>query len=88
MTMMASAALASDGIGASRAVSAAKVHLGQGGRQVGEDAVQMHGGMGVTDELIVGHYFKRLAMLDVTFGNADHHVARFAALETQTEEGR
>ncbi len=88
MTMMASAVVANGGAEAVRAVSAAKVHLGQGGRLVGEEAVQMHGGMGVTDELIVGHYFKRLTMLNVAFGNVDHHLARFAALESNDEEGR
>jgi alkylation response protein AidB-like acyl-CoA dehydrogenase len=64
-----------------RAAAAAKVQAGRAGRLVGEDAVQLHGGMGMTDELAVGHYFKRLATIDVLFGNADHHQRRFAALE-------
>ena len=62
-----------------RAVSAAKAHIGRAGRKVGQEAVQMHGGMGVTDELKVGHYFKRLTMIDTFFGDAAHHLDRFAA---------
>lgn len=63
-----------------KAAAAAKVQLGRSGRFVGQQAVQVHGGMGMTDELNVGHYMKRLMMLDTTFGNADHHQRRFAAL--------
>jgi len=63
-----------------RAVSAAKVSIGKHGRFVGQQAVQTHGGMGVTDEMRVGHYFKRVTMLDATFGNVDYHLKRFAAL--------
>ena len=47
---------------------------------VGQAAIQMHGGMGMTDELKVGHYFKRLTMIDAQFGNVDHHLDRFASL--------
>ena len=61
-----------------RAVSAAKAHVGRAGRKLGQEAVQMHGGMGVTDELKVGHYFKRLTMIDTFFGDAAHHLDRFA----------
>ncbi len=63
-----------------KAVSAAKVQIGKAGRFVGQQAVQLHGGMGMTDELSVGHYFKRLTMIDTLFGNTDHHLERFAAL--------
>ena len=42
--------------------------------------MQLHGGMGMTDELIIGHYFKRLVMIDTLFGNADYHLGRFAEL--------
>jgi len=63
----------------SRAVSAAKVQIGRSGRLVGQSAVQMHGGIGITDEYAGGHYFKRLTLIDRTFGDADHHLARFAA---------
>ncbi|MBU6298530.1 MAG: acyl-CoA dehydrogenase family protein, partial [Alphaproteobacteria bacterium] len=62
-----------------RAVSAAKVQIGKSGRFVGQQAIQIHGGMGMTDELSVGHYFKRLAMLDTLYGNVDHHLKRYIA---------
>ncbi len=61
-----------------RAVSAAKAYIGQAGRLVGQNAVQMHGGMGVVDELIVSHYFKRLTMIDLSLGDADYHLASFS----------
>ncbi len=63
-----------------KALSAAKVQIGKAGRFVGQQAVQLHGGMGMTDELSVGHYFKRLTMIDTLFGNVDHHLERFASL--------
>ncbi len=63
-----------------KAASAAKVQIGKAGRFVGQSAVQIHGGMGMTDELNVGHYFKRLTMLDTLYGNVDHHLKRYAAL--------
>ena len=63
-----------------RAVSAAKAHIGKAGRLVGQEAVQMHGGMGMTDELAIGHYFKRLTMIDTLFGNSDFHLERFASV--------
>jgi alkylation response protein AidB-like acyl-CoA dehydrogenase len=61
-----------------RAISGAKAYIGQAARFVGQQAVQLHGAMGVVDELNVGHYFKRLTMIDMTFGDADHHLARFS----------
>ena len=64
----------------SRAASAIKAEIGRVGKLIGEDAVQLHGGMGMTDEMSVGHYFKRLRMIDLSFGNAAHHLRRFAAL--------
>ena len=61
-----------------RAISGAKAYVGQAARFVGQQAVQLHGAMGVVDELNVSHYFKRLTMIDMTFGDADHHLARFS----------
>ncbi len=61
-----------------RAVSAAKELIGRAGRFIGQQAIQLHGGMGMTDELNVGHYFKRLTAIDTTFGDSDHHLSRFA----------
>jgi alkylation response protein AidB-like acyl-CoA dehydrogenase len=62
-----------------RVVSAAKYRVGQAARFIGQQAVQLHGGMGVTDELAASHYFKRLSMIELTFGDRDHHLARFVA---------
>ena len=64
-----------------KAVSAAKVQVGKAGRFVGQSAVQIHGGIGMTDELALGHYFKRVTMLDALYGNVDHHFARYASLQ-------
>ena len=62
-----------------KAAAGAKVQIGKSGRFVGQQAVQLHGGMGMTEELNVGHYFKRLTVIDTQFGNVDHHLKRFAA---------
>ena len=61
-----------------RALSAAKVQIGQAGRFVGENAIQLHGGMGMTDEMPISHYFKRLTLIDSQFGDADHHLQALA----------
>ncbi len=80
MAMLAAVKVGSgDGEERRRVVSAAKVRVGQAARFVGQQAVQLHGGMGVTDELPAAHYFKRLAMIEVTLGDADHHLERFIA---------
>lgn len=63
-----------------RAVSAAKATIGRAARFVGQQAVQLHGGMGMTEELAIGHYFKRLTALQFEFGSTDFHVARYAEL--------
>lgn len=70
----------SSGIERARAASAVKAEVGRAGKTVGEEAIQLHGGMGMTDEMAVGHYFKRLRLIDVTFGNAGHHLSRFVQL--------
>ncbi|MCX7167141.1 MAG: acyl-CoA dehydrogenase family protein [Rhodocyclales bacterium] len=62
----------------SRSVAAAKTYVTQSARLVGQQAVQLHGGMGVVDELNVSHYFKRLTMIGLTFGDADYHLGRFS----------
>jgi alkylation response protein AidB-like acyl-CoA dehydrogenase len=62
-----------------RCVSAAKYRVGQAARFVGQQAVQLHGGMGVTDELPAAHYFKRLSFIELTLGDSGHHLARFIA---------
>ncbi len=57
-----------------RAVSGAKVQIGRSGRFIGQSAIQMHGGVGMTMEYAVGHYFKRLTMIEKAFGDTDHHL--------------
>ena len=69
-----------------RALSAAKVVIGQAGRFVGQQAVQLHGGMGMTDELIVSHYFKRLTAIDLTLGDTDFHTQKFIAETTAAQK--
>ena len=63
-----------------RAASAAKFEIAKYGRDVGQEGVQLHGGIGMTDELIIGHYFKRLTTINSTFGDGAHHLARYRAL--------
>jgi alkylation response protein AidB-like acyl-CoA dehydrogenase len=63
-----------------RAVSAAKATIGRAARFIGQNAVQLHGGMGMTEELAIGHYFKRLTAVQYEFGSTDDHVARYAEL--------
>ncbi|AWN55697.1 acyl-CoA dehydrogenase family protein [Methylobacterium sp. 17Sr1-1] len=63
-----------------RAIAGAKVQIGRSGRIVGQGAVQLHGGVGVTMEYSVGHYFKRVTMIDQLFGDADHHLGRVARM--------
>lgn len=76
------AALAPDKQGADwlKAVSAAKLRVGEAAAFVGENAVQLHGGIGMTEELKVGHYYKRLLMIDALFGDQEEHARRMAAL--------
>jgi alkylation response protein AidB-like acyl-CoA dehydrogenase len=68
-----------------RAVSAAKAAVGKYARAVAEGAVQVHGGIGMTDELNVGHYFKRLVLLETLYGSPDHHLRRMAKLDTDAQ---
>ena len=70
-----------------RVVSAAKYRVGQAARFVGQQAVQLHGGMGVTDELPAAHHFKRLTMIELSFGDSDHHLGRFIAQPGFLEAG-
>lgn len=63
-----------------RTTSAAKAQIGRDSRFIGQNAIQLHGAIGMTDELDIGHYFKRLTMIDLLFGNAAYHVRRFAGL--------
>ena len=69
-----------DGRARAKAVSGAKHLAGKHGRSIGQRAIQLHGGMGMTDEMAIGHYFKRLTMIDIMFGDAAYHLKRYAAL--------
>ncbi len=62
-----------------QAIARAKVQLGQSMRYVGQQAVQLHGGIGVTDEYIVSHYFKKLTQLEMSFGDTLHHLGEVSA---------
>jgi alkylation response protein AidB-like acyl-CoA dehydrogenase len=63
-----------------RAIAAAKVQIGRSGKHVGQEAIQLHGGIGMTMEYKVGHYFKRMTMIDKLFGDADVHLTTLAQL--------
>lgn len=80
LLLLAAMRLTEGGLEGSKALSALKVQVGKAGRFIGQQAVQLHGGMGMTDELNIGHYFKRLTAIDALFGNVDHHLKRFASL--------
>lgn len=62
-----------------RNISAAKAQIGRSGRFIGQRAIQLHGAIGITSELKVGHGFKRLTAIDATFGNADWHIDEIAS---------
>ena len=80
MTYLATLRLGEDERTRKLAVSAAKVRVGQAAHKVGQEAIQIHGGNGMTDEYAIGHYFKRLTIFDSEFGNIDHHMKRHVAL--------
>jgi len=67
-----------------KAISALKYQIGTAGKHVGQEAVQLHGAMGVTWELDVSHLFKRLTTIDILFGNADFHLDRFISLSKKS----
>jgi len=62
-------------------VAAAKIRVGRAAQVVGQGAVQLHGGIGMTDEYVIGHYYKRLLMIDMLYGNQDYHAGRFEQLD-------
>jgi alkylation response protein AidB-like acyl-CoA dehydrogenase len=65
---------------AATVIHALKVMVDRAGKLVFGEAIQLHGGMGITDDLDIGHYAKRLMMINTTFGNGDYHQAQFNAL--------
>ncbi len=78
MALLAAVKMGGTDADASHIVDGARAYIGQQARFVGQQAVQLHGGMGVVDELIVGHYFKRLTLITLTFGDTDHYLARYS----------
>jgi alkylation response protein AidB-like acyl-CoA dehydrogenase len=79
MTYMATIKVSDDKHGA-KSAAAAKVQIGKACKFVGQNAIQLHGGMGMTDEMAIGHYFKRATMIESAFGSTDHHLARYEFL--------
>jgi pimeloyl-CoA dehydrogenase small subunit len=69
-----------DAVERRRSMAAAKVQIGRSGKHIGQEAIQLHGGIGMTMEYKVGHYFKRMTMIDMLFGDADTHLATLAQL--------
>ncbi len=65
---------------ADKAIAGLKYHIGKAGKFIGQQSVQLHGGMGVTEELNVGHYFKRLTTIGTIFGNSDYHLVKYSKL--------
>ncbi|RYE04466.1 MAG: pimeloyl-CoA dehydrogenase small subunit [Sphingomonadales bacterium] len=80
MVQLAAEQVDADPLRRAQACAAAKVQIGRDGRFVAQNAVQLHGAVGMTDELDVSHYFRRITVLDGLFGNPDHHLKRYAAL--------
>ena len=80
MTYMATIKLSDDDKERAKACAAAKVQIGKAAKFVGQNAIQLHGGMGMTDEMAIGHYFKRSTMIESAFGSVDHHLARYEFL--------
>ena len=70
----------SDPMERARAISAAKVQIGRSARHVGQECIQLHGGIAMTNEYKAGHYFKRATMIDKLYGDADHHLTALARL--------
>jgi alkylation response protein AidB-like acyl-CoA dehydrogenase len=80
MTYMAHIKLSEPAAERAKALSAAKVQIGRACKFVGQNAIQLHGGMGMTDEMAIGHYFKRATMIEGEFGSVDHHLKRYETL--------
>lgn len=80
MTYLATLRLADHDHDRQLATSSAKVRVGQAAHHIGQEAIQIHGGMGMTEELAIGHYFRRLTLFDSEYGNVDHHMKRHVAL--------
>ncbi len=80
MTYMATIKLTESDAERAKAISAAKVQVGRSNKFIGQNAIQLFGGMGMTDEVSIGHYFKRATMIEGQFGSVDHHLKRYEDL--------
>jgi alkylation response protein AidB-like acyl-CoA dehydrogenase len=80
MTYMATIKLEESDAERAKAISSAKVQIGRACKFVGENAIKLHGGMGMTDEMAIGHYFKRATIIQGLYGSVDHHLARYEGL--------
>ena len=80
MTYMATLKLGESAEERAKGASAAKVQVGRANKFIGQNAIQLHGGMGMTDEMAIGHYFKRATMIENQFGSVDHHLKRYEIL--------
>jgi len=80
MTYMATIKVDESAAERAKAVSAMKVRIGRACKFVGQNAIQIHGGMGMTDELAIGHYFKRASLIEGLYGSVDHHLKRYESL--------
>ncbi|HSZ53016.1 MAG TPA: acyl-CoA dehydrogenase family protein [Caulobacteraceae bacterium] len=80
MTYMAHIRLSEGAQERAKSISAAKVQIGRACKFVGQNAIQLHGGMGMTDEMAIGHYFKRATLIEGEFGSTDHHLRRYERL--------
>jgi len=80
IVLMAAMKLDQDSDDSAKSIAAMKSLVGRASRKVGQEAIQIHGGIGVTDELDVGHYFKRMTMIELLFGNSDYQTQRFSEL--------
>jgi alkylation response protein AidB-like acyl-CoA dehydrogenase len=84
-SMMYLAAMSSsdpDDAARARTISAVKAQIGRSGKFIGQQATQLHGGIAMTNEYMLGHLFKRLTMIDMSYGDADHHLTRLAEGES------
>ena len=80
LLLMAAAKMNDKADDAVKAISALKYQVGNAAKLIGEESIQLHGGMGVTEEMSIGHYFKRLTTIRTIFGNADYHLKKYSSL--------
>ena len=80
LLLMAATKLNDQAEDAVKSISALKYQVGNAAKLIGEESIQLHGGMGVTEEMSIGHYFKRLTTIRTIFGNSDYHLKKYSSL--------